>query len=110
MHQPVSSARLGGRGVTLQRIRGYGTFLGFPTYAPWPFEDIGIGTTTVRLIGFLLVCAAELIAGRMLWPGSYRRSGRPGIGLSRVSTPTALSPSGEPCPESTEVVRTWLRL
>ena len=49
------------------------TFLGFPTYGEGPFEDIGIKTTVPLLVLFLLVCAAELIAGGLLW--QHRRAG-----------------------------------
>ena len=49
------------------------TFLGFPTYGGGPFEDIGIQTTVPLLVLFLLVCAAELIAGWLLW--QHRRAG-----------------------------------
>ena len=44
--------------------RGYvWTFMEFPTYGEGPFEDIGIETTVLLLGAFLLVCAAELVAG-----------------------------------------------
>lgn len=49
------------------------TFLGFPTYGEGPFTDIGIETTIGLLAAFLVVCAAELMVGRMLWRG--RRAG-----------------------------------
>ena len=49
------------------------TFLGFPTYGGGPFEDVGIQTTVPLLVFFLLVCAAELIAGWLLW--QRRRAG-----------------------------------
>lgn len=49
------------------------TFLGFPTYGAGPFENIGIKTTVPLLIVFLLVCAAELAAGWLLW--QRRRAG-----------------------------------
>lgn len=44
-------------------------FLGFPTYGEGPFEDIGLETTVWLLTAFLLVCAAEVVAGWMLWRG-----------------------------------------
>jgi hypothetical protein len=54
--------------------RGYvWTFLGFPTYGGGPFEDVGIKTTVPLLVLFLLVCVAELAAGRLLW--QRRRAG-----------------------------------
>lgn len=49
------------------------TFLGFPTYGGGPFEDIGITTTVPLLVVFLLVCAAEVAAGWLLW--QRRRAG-----------------------------------
>ena len=49
------------------------TFLGFPTYGGGSFEDIGIQTTVPLLVLFLLVCAAELTAGWLLW--QRRRAG-----------------------------------
>jgi len=49
------------------------TFLGFPTYGRGPFEDIGIDTTVPLLVLFLLVCAAEVAAGWLLW--QRRRAG-----------------------------------
>ena len=48
------------------------TFLGFPTYGGGPFEDVGIETTVPLLVVFLLVCAAELVTGWLLW---HRRRG-----------------------------------
>ena len=49
------------------------TFLGFPTYGGGPFEHIGIHTTVPLLALFLLVCAAEVAAGWLLW--QRRRAG-----------------------------------
>jgi len=49
------------------------TFLGFPTYGGGPFENIGIETTVPLLVLFLLVCAAEVAAGWLLW--QRRRAG-----------------------------------
>jgi hypothetical protein len=43
------------------------TFMGFPTYGGGPFEDIGIQTTVPLLVVFLLICAAEVGAGLLLW-------------------------------------------
>jgi hypothetical protein len=42
------------------------TFMGFPTYGGGPFERIGVETTTGLLVGFLVVCVAQLVAGGML--------------------------------------------
>jgi hypothetical protein len=44
--------------------------MGFPAYGRGPFERIGIPTTVPLLIGFLLVCALEVVAGVLLWGGS----------------------------------------
>lgn len=43
------------------------TFLGFPTYGDGPFTRIGIETSVPLLVGFLLVCVAELVVGVLLW-------------------------------------------
>lgn len=43
------------------------SFLGFPTYGDGPFDAAGIATTTPLLVAFVLVCAAEAVAGWMLW-------------------------------------------
>lgn len=54
--------------------RGYvWTFLGFPTYGDGPLEDWGIEISVPLLGGFVAVCAAEVVAGGLLWAG--RRSG-----------------------------------
>lgn len=42
------------------------TFLGFPTYGGGPFERIGLPTSVALLIGYLLVCLAEVVAGVLL--------------------------------------------
>ena len=49
------------------------TFIGFPTYGSGPFEESGIETTVPLLVLFLLVCAAELVTGWLLW--HRRRAG-----------------------------------
>ncbi|MBA3585827.1 MAG: hypothetical protein H0W36_15170 [Gemmatimonadetes bacterium] len=52
-------------------------FLGLPTYGDGPFERIGIPTSVPLLLGFVGVCAAELVVGWMLWarrPGARRLS------------------------------------
>ena len=43
------------------------TFLGYPTYGAGLFESIGIKTSVAFFVAFLLVCAAELVVGSMLW-------------------------------------------
>ena len=39
------------------------TFLGFPTYGEGPFEAIGIRTTVLLLVAFLVVCGLEVVTG-----------------------------------------------
>lgn len=46
------------------------TFMGFPTYGNGPFERIGVQTSTALLVGFLIVCIAEVAVGVMLWTGT----------------------------------------
>ena len=43
---------------------------GFPAYGQGPFENYGIRTTVPLLVGFLLVCIFEIVAGILLWQGS----------------------------------------
>jgi hypothetical protein len=45
------------------------TFLGFPTYGGGPFEGIGIPTTVLLLVAFLVVCGLEVVTGWLLWRG-----------------------------------------
>lgn len=71
------SALLNGIGFGLPAAYGawhfarYGfawTFLGFPTHETAPFfEQFGIFTSTPLIIGFVLVCAAEVACGLLLW-------------------------------------------
>ena len=42
------------------------TFMGFPTYGGGPFERLGLPTSVPLLIGFVVVCLAEVIVGVML--------------------------------------------
>lgn len=46
---------------------------GLPDLRRGPFEDIGLKTTVPLLVLFLLVCAAEVLAGWLLW--QRRRAG-----------------------------------
>jgi hypothetical protein len=48
--------------------------MGFPAYGGGPFERIGLPTTVPLLIGFLVVCILEAVAGFLLW-GGYRSGG-----------------------------------
>ena len=43
--------------------------LGFPAYGRGPFERHGVSTTVPLLVGFLLVCILECVAGWLLWSG-----------------------------------------
>ena len=43
------------------------TFLSFPTYGDGPFERWGVQTSTALLLGFVAVCAAEVVIGVLLW-------------------------------------------
>jgi hypothetical protein len=43
------------------------TFMGFPAYGEGPFEQIGVPTSTALLVGFLLVCMAEVALAVLLW-------------------------------------------
>jgi hypothetical protein len=42
------------------------TFLGFPTYGGGPFEQLGMPISVPLLLGFVLVCLAEVTVGVML--------------------------------------------
>ncbi len=42
-------------------------FLGFPTYGDGPFERWGFPTSTTLMVGFVAVCAAEVVVGILLW-------------------------------------------
>ena len=44
--------------------------MGFPAYGRGPFERAGIPTTVPLLVGFLLVCTLEVVAGVLLLGGS----------------------------------------
>ena len=46
------------------------TFLGFPTYGDGHFERWGFPTNVALLLGFVAVCAAEVVVGVLLWGGS----------------------------------------
>ena len=41
-------------------------FLGFPTYGNGPFERWGLPTSVALIVGFVVVCAAELALGVMI--------------------------------------------
>ena len=53
--------------VHLGRTGKVWTFLGFPTYGGGPFERIGLTTTVPLILGFVMVCAAEVVLGVLLW-------------------------------------------
>ena len=42
-------------------------FLGVPTYGDGPFERWGLPTSVALLLGFMAVCAAEVVVGVLLW-------------------------------------------
>ena len=41
--------------------------LGFPTYGDGPFERWGLPISVTLLLGFMTVCAAEVVVGVLLW-------------------------------------------
>jgi hypothetical protein len=43
------------------------TFMGFPTYGGGPFERMGLPSTVPLVLGFVAVCAAEVVVGVLLW-------------------------------------------
>lgn len=51
------------------------TFLGFPTYGDGPFERWGLPTSVGLLLGFVVVCAAEVVVGVLLWRGAVSAPG-----------------------------------
>jgi len=50
--------------------RGIPIVMGFPAYGNGPFERIGIRTSVPLLVGFLLICILEIVAGLFVWRGS----------------------------------------
>lgn len=52
-------------------LSGHGIpyIMGFPAYGDGPFERVGIQTTVPLLVGFLLVCVMEGVAGWLVWGG-----------------------------------------
>jgi hypothetical protein len=46
--------------------------MGFPAYGRGPFERYGLPTTVPLLVGFLVVCLLECLAGRLVWRGKRR--------------------------------------
>ncbi len=42
---------------------------GFPTYGGGPFERFGLQTSVSLLVGFVVVCGAELVLGALLLAG-----------------------------------------
>jgi hypothetical protein len=41
--------------------------VGYPTYGDGPFAQRGIATTVPLMVGFLVVCVAEVVVGWLLW-------------------------------------------
>jgi hypothetical protein len=48
------------------------TFMGFPAYGGGPFDRLGLPTSVPLLLGFVLVCLAEVVVGVMLLLGVPR--------------------------------------
>jgi hypothetical protein len=48
---------------------GIATVMGYPTYGEGVFEDLGVTTSVPLLVAFVVVCAAECVAGWLLWSG-----------------------------------------
>jgi hypothetical protein len=46
--------------------------MGFPAYGRGPFERHGLETTVPLLVGFLVVCLLEGLAGWLVWRGKRR--------------------------------------
>jgi hypothetical protein len=44
-------------------------FMGFPTYGDGPFVRVGLTTSVLLLLGFVVVCAAEVVVGLSLVAG-----------------------------------------
>jgi hypothetical protein len=44
-------------------------FMGFPTYGDGPFVGVGLTTSVLLLVGFVIVCAAEVAVGLSLLAG-----------------------------------------
>ncbi len=42
------------------------TFMGFPTYGGGPFERWGIQTSVALIVGFVVLCALEVVVGVLL--------------------------------------------
>src|SRR5687767_7218416 len=53
--------------VHLARTGEVWTLVGFPTYGGGPFERIGLTSTVPLILGFVVVCAAEVVLGVLLW-------------------------------------------
>jgi hypothetical protein len=52
--------------VHFARTHEVWTFLGFPTYGRGLFEKWGVETSTALIIGFVVVCLAEVALGVMI--------------------------------------------
>lgn len=57
---------------SLRAGRGIPYVLGFPAYGGGPFEYYGLPTTVPLLLGFLVVCLLEGLAGWLVWRGKRR--------------------------------------
>ena len=70
------------------------TFLGFPRYGEGPFERWGVPTSVPLLVGFVAVCAAEVVVAALLWRDGTLAPGWP----SPCSPSSSSSGSASPCP------------
>lgn len=60
----------------LARTGGIWKLMGFPTYGQGQFAEWGIRTTVPLILGFVAVCAAEVVVGVLLWLRRTMRIGR----------------------------------
>lgn len=54
---------------SLAASHGIATVLGFPAFGRGAFERHGLPTTIPLVLGFLLICVLEAVAGGLLWSG-----------------------------------------
>jgi hypothetical protein len=58
--------------VHLARTGEVWRFMGFPTYGGGPFERVGLSSSVPMLLAFVVVCAAEVVLGVLLWADAPR--------------------------------------
>ena len=56
--------------VHLARTHEVWTLMGFPTYGGGPFERVGLSSSVPLILAFVVVCAAEVAVGVLLWTDS----------------------------------------